>query len=1027
MPRLSQLVDTDYLPQPEEIPADIPRVYINGEQHKSASDKILNKLFGLNGEERYQLWPEKVIREGLSAAGDVYKEGTIQPGLRREDYTDIPAPDMPTKDSTWLGKQLGVAPVAASPVDPLVEKAQSISALAGTGGLGGVTDATLGATPFLRPALKYKDRLYKGKEGQSHQDVIPDALYPEFNKMAMSGEDISHYNFGFVNDKGQFLDREKALEYGINTGLIDPQAGKFGALTSTLMADSSKPGTAIEAIGKTTYPLAKPADRWTNTLGQNDHLIQNMTPDEFLNQSRPLKIDAESRENIDALKKHIQEGKQLDPLELGAKGKEDGRHRAIAAKELGIKEVPVINYREPADPFYSALEHNVSKISQSKMSGDQWLSTLSNKPGVKPEELDWTGLKSFLQENGKAPVTKDQIEEHLAANKVELKEVNKGGNNDPYLHYMRDSQIAHELKTPADIDLAKKHNANFRETFSGMSDREILKLAREAEATKDVGDTKYHSYQLPGGENYREMLLTLPKKVKDEVSPSPTASAKYMKEWDSLVAERQRLQPLVDDYNKRLTGEAWEKAKTDFGDVNKKMDILHNKMVEDTMKESPLKYGDPFYVKNHWDEPNILAHVRMNDRTIEGKKSLHLEEIQSDWHQQGRDKGYKDGSFPTVERDLSNARSNLENIMSDIRKEHNLISAENSLRQVNDRDLRAKMVEQRANAYNSSDKYKNALAEVKRLEEDVAKAAYGVPDAPFKKSWHELALKRMIREAAEKSYDRLSWTPGEAQAERYSLAKTLNKISYNPKQKYLKAWDHNGNEVMAKEGIAPENLADYVGKEGAQKLIEQPPKDFERIPSVKKEDLKVTQTEHQYIVTNKDKRGVKIGKGTVGSEAEALEYAERHLNRTAFEVNNNREIEYGRLGPTHILEGANLKVGGEGMKGFYDQIIPKALEKIGKEHGVKVKQAGIEAGGKVQQMREPAGWQALGPKNEFLGNFKTKEEAEAAIKQPIHYIDIPQSLKDIAMHKGFPLFSSMHMFIPVDHEPEFKKNATPKR
>jgi hypothetical protein len=49
---------------------------------------------------------------------------------------------------------------------------------------------------------------------------------------------------------------------------------------------------------------------------------------------------------------------------------------------------------------------------------------------------------------------------------------------------------------------------------------------------------------------------------------------------------------------------------------------------------------NPTYKSSHWDEPNILAHVRMNDRTIDGKKSLHLEEIQSDWHQQGRDKGY---------------------------------------------------------------------------------------------------------------------------------------------------------------------------------------------------------------------------------------------------------------------------------------------------------------------------------------------------------------------------------------------------
>lgn len=231
MPRLSELTDFE-VPQPEEIPANIPRVYVNSpgiedkKEEKSTIQKITDRLLGLNGEERYQLWPEKVIREGLTAAGDTMNGSSPQWAI-----------DPATGD------------VHTSP--QMIEKAQAISALAGTGGLGGVTDATLGATPFLRPALKYKDRLYKGKEGQSHQDVIPDALYPEFNKMAMSGEDISHYNFGFVNDKGHFMDRETALKYGIDTGIIDPQAGKFGALTSTLMADSSKPGTAIEAIGKT--------------------------------------------------------------------------------------------------------------------------------------------------------------------------------------------------------------------------------------------------------------------------------------------------------------------------------------------------------------------------------------------------------------------------------------------------------------------------------------------------------------------------------------------------------------------------------------------------------------------------------------------------------------------------------------------------------------------------------------------------------------------------------------------------------
>jgi hypothetical protein len=74
-----------------------------------------------------------------------------------------------------------------------------------------------------------------------------------------------------------------------------------------------------------------------------------MTPDEFLAQSKPLEIDEEARDNINTLKEQIQNGGKLDPLAIYSADKTkslstDGRHRAIAAKELGIKEVPVLNF-----------------------------------------------------------------------------------------------------------------------------------------------------------------------------------------------------------------------------------------------------------------------------------------------------------------------------------------------------------------------------------------------------------------------------------------------------------------------------------------------------------------------------------------------------------------------------------------------------------------------------------------------------------------------------------------------------------
>ena len=52
----------------------------------------------------------------------------------------------------------------------------------------------------------------------------------------------------------------------------------------------------------------------------------------------------------------------------------------------------------------------------------------------------------------------------------------------------------------------------------------------------------------------------------------------------------------------------------------------------------------------------------------------------------------------------------------------------------------------------------------------------GVPPAPFSKTWHEQAMKRALRYAAENGYDGIGWTPGEVQAERYDLSKQIDNV-----------------------------------------------------------------------------------------------------------------------------------------------------------------------------------------------------------------------------------------------------------
>ena len=63
-------------------------------------------------------------------------------------------------------------------------------------------------------------------------------------------------------------------------------------------------------------------------------------------------------------------------------------------------------------------------------------------------------------------------------------------------------------------------------------------------------------------------------------------------------------------------------------------------------------YRNKQFQSSHWDEPNVLGHVRFNDRTgPNGEKILHFEEIQSDLHQQGRSKGYRLPSQETTQMD----------------------------------------------------------------------------------------------------------------------------------------------------------------------------------------------------------------------------------------------------------------------------------------------------------------------------------------------------------------------------------------
>lgn len=598
-----------------------------------------------------------------------------------------------------------------------------------------------------------------------------------------------------------------------------------------------------------------------------------------------------------------------------------------------VRSAPVPKTEKPASVWYSPVEHALEATTNARATGAQWLATLRNSRGVKPEELDWTGLRQYLEERADQSVSRPELHEYLRDNRVELQDIVRGGKNFKHL----DEYALENYNMP--------YNA-LPENYQRIVEADVAKFGE--------GSTKYQSYQLPGGENYREHLITMP-----------------------IRSDLEKLRGFAENRGVSNIAEAQRLYQEKYGE---------------------LPRGSDNYKSSHWEEPNIVAHVRSNVREMprdipaadverragllaekhrleveyhravdklrkndpagraqlqdkwariqqlseeagpEPKplRSLHLEEVQSDWHQAGRRKGYKDENSKA-------ARDEAYNKWGDAYEKNPHSEETKQLRQL----------------------YEEA-------QQHHVDSAGGVPDAPWKKTWHELALRRMIRLAAEEGMDRISWTPGEAQAARYDLSKSIDTVEFRRSSKdaergLLIAKGKNGSNVLDKK-VSVSELPDVIGKEAADKLLKQ-------------------------------------------------EYNQTHASGTGHQR----------------LENADLKVGGEGMRGFYDRMMVQAAEKVGREYGVKVKRGTIPGNTNVRggealnvppreiydmmpelQQKYPKIADFVDYYNKLNSEMRADLVAEARTKggTPIWYFDIPPAMREAVLSKGMPLFSGGKMFVP---------------
>lgn len=358
-------------------------------------------------------------------------------------------------------------------------------------------------------------------------------------------------------------------------------------------------------------------------------------------------------------------------------------------------------------------------------------------------------------------------------------------------------------------------------------------------------DTQYGGYALPGGKNYRERLLTLGTE-KDK----PKYNSSHWTEHENVLAHI-RMQDRV------IGGE-----REDVRPIAGKLADAMGTGIRD-LSSGSADYG----VKNGVITPKEAATLSRfmgwrnngyDDKPGLDKKLLHVEELQSDWGQEGRDQGFNTGEATKAYQD------HIADLKNRFRQKLSWMGDEAAI----DKRMNDTLVSEMAYALGEGDKYK----ELGRAAADERGKAPTAPYVANTQHWTDLALKNVLREAALGNYDGVVFTPGQAQADRYGLEKQVDSIKYWPEDRTLSALQGNSTRI-AKQDVGPEDLPGLIGKELSEKLLHP--------SSIRK------------------------------SKFDGSQY--------------------------HMLQGEDMKVGGGGMKGYYDSIVPKSVMRLAQQHDPEVR------------------------------------------------------------------------------------------
>lgn len=550
--------------------------------------------------------------------------------------------------------------------------------------------------------------------------------------------------------------------------------------------------------------------------------------------------------------------------------------------QTGIAEREEVNEhqirKQMAGPvFVSNAMRAVYDIKQEKATAEQWLKMIEKNGGLKSGEDKWTGLSEWLKEKGNASLTKQEVIDYLFENAIDVEEVEYAEN----------------------VDMREQTEEFIQETFA--DGKSIEELQEEVDANAESADRYDRLGDDPEQSELDEYLMKcmvyeygddfrrgyVIKDGKIECDPQAFIDTEDTVEYNSEVAgdDNKAIDPTRLDY-------------TTGGLKNKREIALTVPNIESWGENDVVHFGDAGYGR-------AIGWARFGETTDkDGNRVLVIDEIQSKRHQEGREKGYKmPAELQRLHRKMQSG--NITN--EEVARYNELAQQEGSTKtkQLLDASVKAQddydaYMQQMSRKYGVSVMNVYSIMsgedqkEADRLEKAVydADAAYqnyspsDIPDAPFDKNWHELVMKRMLRYAAENGYDKVAWTTGEQQAERYDLSKSIKDMTATGWTDYSAV---RGDDAKEAKLIAINTID---GGEYAQLLVDKSGK----------------------VLSDVDDRFV----GKQLSDVVGKDLAKRLM-----------EDGY------QTIEGDGLRIGGEGMKGFYDQILPRFMDKYGKKWGVK--------------------------------------------------------------------------------------------